>query len=210
MCGANHQISIQKNEESDGGGLYVHIAYCRRKCLYCDFFSAGERIADWPRYVDALCYEFLHRKDELAWPLRTIYFGGGTPSLIPEDEFSRLCAFLRPYMDNVVEFTMEVNPDDVDLHRLELWKRAGVNRLSIGVQTFDDTALSAIGRRHTGTTAINAYELARKEFYNISIDLMFGLPGQTLDIWKRDLELTLKMRPEHISAYSLMYEEGTA
>lgn len=187
----------------------MHVAYCRRKCIYCDFFSAGERIADWPRYVDALCSEFENRKTEMAWPLRTVYFGGGTPSLMPAAEFSRLCAFLRPYMHDVEEFTIEVNPDDVDEAKIGLWRREGVNRLSIGLQTFDDSSLAAIGRRHDRDRALKAYSLARKAFGNISIDLMFGLPGQTLDMWKRDLDIALTLRPEHISAYSLMYEEGT-
>ncbi|MDE6741670.1 MAG: radical SAM family heme chaperone HemW [Muribaculaceae bacterium] len=194
----------------DGGGLYVHIAFCRRKCIYCDFFSAGELMADWHKYVDALCSEFQNRFDELAWPLRTVYFGGGTPSLMPETEFTRLCSFLKPYMEDVEEFTMEVNPDDVNEHNLELWKSAGVDRLSMGIQTFDDLSLASIGRRHDSKTAIQAFSLARKIFSNISIDLMFGLPRQTLDVWYRDLRMALELRPEHISAYSLMYEEGTA
>ena len=193
-----------------GGGLYVHVAYCRGKCPYCDFYSAGERIADWHGYVDALCSELSHRIDELAWPLRTVYFGGGTPSLMPGDEFRRLCAFLSPYMSDVEEFTMEVNPDDVDGRMVEVWKRGGVNRLSLGIQTFDDSSLRAIGRRHDGHRALEAYRCARKVFSNISIDLMFGLPGQTLKTWKNDLQTALQLRPEHISAYSLMYEDGTA
>lgn len=193
-----------------GGGLYVHVAYCRSKCIYCDFYSAGERIADWHGYVDALCSEFSHRIDELAWPLQTVYFGGGTPSLMPEDEFLRLCAFLSPYMSDVEEFTMEVNPDDVDGHMIEVWKSGGVNRLSLGIQTFDDSSLQAIGRRHDAQSALMAYREARKVFNNISIDLMFGLPGQTVETWKNDLRTALQLRPEHISAYSLMYEEGTA
>ena len=130
------------------GGLYVHVAYCRSKCIYCDFFSAGERIADWKRYVDALCSEFRHRIEELAWPLRTIYFGGGTPSLLPEKEFLRLCAFLKPFMETVEEFTIEVNPDDVSEDMLAVWERGGVTRLSMGIQSFDDSVLRAIGRRH--------------------------------------------------------------
>ncbi|MDE6290807.1 MAG: coproporphyrinogen III oxidase family protein [Muribaculaceae bacterium] len=112
-------------------------------------------------------------------------------------------------MTEVEEFTLEVNPDDVNVRMLEIWKRGGVNRLSIGIQTFDDSSLKALGRRHDGTDALQAYRLARKFFDNISVDLMFGLPGQTLDVWYRDLQIALELRPEHISAYSLMYEEGT-
>lgn len=192
------------------GGLYIHIAYCRRKCIYCDFFSAGERIADWHRYVDALCSEFKERIKEMACPLRTVYIGGGTPSLMPADEFSRLSDFIQPYINNVEEFTIEVNPDDVNEKKLEIWKNAGVNRLSMGIQSFDDRVLTALGRRHDATTARRAYKLARSYFDNISIDLMFGLPGQTIEMWRHDLKEAIDMRPEHISAYSLMYEEGTA
>lgn len=195
---------------ADGGGLYIHVAYCRRKCIYCDFFSAGDRIADWRRYVDALCSELNYRKNEMAYPLRTIYIGGGTPSLMPSDEFVRLSEALKPYMDRVEEFTIEVNPDDVSEEKLMVWKSGGVNRISIGIQSLDDTLLSAIGRRHDATTAVCAYNLARQHFSNISVDMMFGLPGQTLEMWVRDLRKIISMRPEHISAYSLMYEEGTA
>lgn len=191
------------------GGLYIHIAYCRKKCIYCDFFSAGERIADWHGYVDALCSEFRKRIIEMACPLRTVYFGGGTPSLMPADEFSRLCDFIKPYMGTVEEFTIEVNPDDVTEEKLEVWKKCGVNRLSMGIQSFDDKLLASIGRRHDALTAREAYKLARKYFDNISIDLMFGLPGQTLDMWKKDVAEAIRMRPEHLSAYSLMYEPST-
>ncbi len=191
------------------GGLYIHIAYCRKKCIYCDFFSAGERIADWHGYVDALCSEFRKRIIEMACPLRTVYFGGGTPSLMPADEFSRLCDFIKPYMGTVEEFTIEVNPDDVTEEKLEVWKKCGVNRLSMGIQSFDDKLLASIGRRHDALTAREAYKLARKYFDNISIDLMFGLPGHTLDMWKKDVAEAIRMRPEHLSAYSLMYEPST-
>lgn len=195
---------------SERGGLYIHIAYCRKKCIYCDFFSAGDRIADWNRYVNAICLEFKERIKELACPIRTLYIGGGTPSLMPSYEFSRLCDFLKPYIPDVEEFTIEVNPDDVDEQKLKIWKSNGVNRLSIGIQSFDDKVLCALGRRHNSVIAIKAYELARRYFSNISIDLMFGLPGQSIEMWTRDLKTAIKMQPEHISAYSLMYEEGTA
>jgi len=193
-----------------GGGLYVHIAYCRRKCIYCDFFSAGERIADWRRYADALIAELHHRIEEMPCPLLTIYFGGGTPSLMPAAEFLRVADALKPYMSDVEEFTIEVNPDDVTEEMLRTWKRGGVNRLSLGVQSFHDKALSAIGRNHDSATAERAYRLARKYFNNISIDLIFGLPDQTLEMWKEDIRKVIEMQPEHVSAYSLMYEEGTA
>ncbi|MDE7421778.1 MAG: radical SAM family heme chaperone HemW [Muribaculaceae bacterium] len=195
---------------SERGGLYIHIAYCRKKCIYCDFFSAGDRIADWHGYVDALCSEFKERIKEIACPLRTVYIGGGTPSLMPEEEFLRLCDFIKPYIGDVEEFTLEVNPDDVNEHILRVWKKGGINRLSMGIQTFDDDTLRSIGRRHTSKEALEAYRLARNIFTNVSIDLMFGLPGQTIERWRNDLQTAISLHPEHISAYSLMYEEGTA
>ncbi|MDE6022867.1 MAG: radical SAM family heme chaperone HemW [Muribaculaceae bacterium] len=195
---------------SSGAGLYIHIAYCRKKCLYCDFFSAGERIADWHRYTDALIAELNERIEEMTCPLQTIYVGGGTPSLIPEDDFNRLIDALRPFAGNVVEFTIEVNPDDVCQEKLELWKRGGVNRISIGIQSFDNQLLSIVGRQHDAKTANDAYNLARQYFDNISIDLMFGLPGQTVKMWENDVEEAIRLKPKHISAYSLMYEPGTA
>lgn len=195
---------------SERGGLYIHVPYCRRKCIYCDFFSAGERIADWHKYVDALCSEFKERIIEMVCPLRTVYFGGGTPSLMPVEEFHRLYGVLKPYMSEVEEFTVEVNPDDVDEEKLQTWKNAGVNRLSIGIQSFDDNILSSLGRLHNASSAKMAYRMARRYFDNISVDLIFGLPEQSLDMWKKDLKEAIAMHPEHISAYSLMYEEGTA
>lgn len=195
---------------SSGGGLYIHIAYCRKKCLYCDFFSAGERIADWYRYTDALIAELKERIDEMPCPLQTIYVGGGTPSLIPLEHFNRLIDALRPFARSVKEFTIEVNPDDVCHEKLEMWKRGGVNRISIGIQSFNDQLLCIVGRRHDSKTAKEAYNLARQYFDNISIDLMFGLPGQTVDMWEKDVEEAIRLKPEHISAYSLMFEPGTA
>lgn len=207
--GAAKDVSIPM-KGTDGLGLYVHVAYCRRKCIYCDFFSAGEKIADWTRYVDSLCAEWNQRKNEMAYPLRTIYVGGGTPSLMPVEDFERLTDALSPYKEGVIEFTVEANPDDICTQKLEAWKRRGVNRLSIGIQSLDDSVLSRLGRRHDSACARDAYALARKFFDNISVDLIFGLPGQSMDMWISDIREVIAMRPEHISAYSLMYEEGTA
>ncbi|MDE7097084.1 MAG: radical SAM family heme chaperone HemW, partial [Muribaculaceae bacterium] len=161
-------------------------------------------------YVDALCSEFNERIKEMACPFRTVYVGGGTPSLMPCEEFVRLFDNLKPYLKDIEEFTIEVNPDDVNEKYLQVWKSAGVNRLSIGIQSFDDKVLTSLGRLHDASSACRAYELSRRYFDNISVDLMFGLPGQTVDMWTADLKKVVAMRPEHISAYSLMYEEGTA
>ena len=210
LYGSMASLSVCRQVARERGGLYVHVAFCRRKCLYCDFFSAGVRIADWREYVDALCAEFKYRVNEMACPFRSIYFGGGTPSLMPPAEFRRLCDHLKPYIGMVEEFTIEVNPDDVDRSILEVWKECGVNRISIGIQTFSDHVLKAIGRRHDSASARKAYRLSREYFDNVSVDLMFGLPGQSIEMWQSDLQEVVAMRPEHISAYSLMYEDGTA
>lgn len=195
---------------NSNGGLYIHAAYCRMKCIYCDFYSVGSRQADWSRYVDALIAELNHRISELPTPLRTVYIGGGTPSLMPCKDFLRLCKALKPYSGSVEEFTLEVNPDDVTPEMLEVWKRGGVNRLSIGIQSFDDSILKSLKRRHSSDGARRAYSMARTIFDNISIDLIYGIPGQSVDMWRKDLKEAIEMRPEHISSYSLMYEEGTA
>lgn len=195
--------------EKERGGLYIHVAYCRSKCKYCDFFSGGDSKADWKRYTDALIAELDRRINEPGCPFQTVYVGGGTPSLIPEEEFRRLAEAIKPYVRDAKEFTLEANPDDITDEKLRAWKEGGVDRLSIGIQTFHDNLLAAIGRRHDAATAIQAYRKAREYFSNISIDLIFGLPGQTTEMWAADLEEALSLRPEHISAYTLMYEPGT-
>lgn len=189
-------------------GLYIHIPFCRRKCLYCDFFSVGQRLADWPRFVDAAINEYELRRHAYGSVFETIYFGGGTPSLLPDREFSRLAGrFLHD--SSPAEFTLEVNPDDVTPDRVGLWAGAGVNRFSIGVQAFDDTILRAMGRRHSAAQAVEAFNVLREAVGNVSLDLIFGWPGQSLDSWNDTLLRTLELRPAHISCYSLMYEPGT-
>lgn len=203
-------LPAESNLSISEGGLYIHIAFCRKKCIYCDFYSIGERKADWHGYVDALIEEFHFRTAELPSPLRTVYIGGGTPSLMPSGEFLRLCDAIAPYAKNVVEFTLEVNPDDVTPEKLNVWKGGGVNRLSMGVQSFNDDILESIRRRHNAEAAVDAYYMAKGIFGNISIDLIFGIPGQTPEMWKDDIRKAVYMKPEHISAYSLMYEPETA
>lgn len=201
--------------------IYVHIPFCRRKCIYCDFYSVGERPAVWPAYVDALLNEAARRIPEEKcnasqigptdhWP-STIYIGGGTPSLMPPEEFMRLAQGLKGYFDSEPEeFTIEVNPDDVTEEMAKAWLDAGVNRVSMGVQSLNDSELSTIGRRHDSQQAVDAYNILRRHFDNISLDLMFGLPGQTPESLRDTLKGFIAMEPEHLSAYSLMYEEATA
>ena len=196
----------------DNYGIYVHIPYCARKCLYCDFYSEGVIRADWPQYIDALLAELRMRHNDIhADASYTLYIGGGTPSLMPVAEFLRLAKGIHEITGIVPqEFTIEVNPDDVTDERCAVWKRAGVNRVSMGVQSLDDKELKAIGRRHDSATARRAYATLRRYFDNISLDLMFGLPGQTPESLRQTLKEMIEMAPEHISAYSLMYEERTA
>lgn len=192
--------------------LYFHIPFCRKKCLYCDFFTAGSSIADWHLFVDASLAELSQRKDELSAAPDTLYIGGGTPSLLPPEEFVRLVDGIREItgVPEFREFTIEVNPEDVSEDICRVWQDCGVNRISMGIQSFDDTELEKVGRLHSGRGAIDAYLKLRRHFDNVNIDLMFGLPGQTLGSWMRTIEKANVLNPDHISAYSLMFERGTA
>ncbi|MCM1152411.1 MAG: radical SAM family heme chaperone HemW [Muribaculum sp.] len=202
------QISSRRS-----GGLYVHIPYCRSKCIYCDFFNAGARIADWNGLSRAFARELRLRFTELPSPLHTIYIGGGTPSLMPLEYLAQIPLMTRSLLgdDNyrVKEFTLEVNPEDVSDENASRWAEMGVNRISMGVQSLVDSELSAIRRNHTASRALNAIRILQKHFSNISLDIMFGIPGQTLHSLQYTLQCILNLRPQHISAYSLMYEEGT-
>lgn len=193
--------------------LYIHIPYCMSKCIYCDFYSGGASCADWVRLKDSFLNELSSRKDELQSIPDTLYVGGGTPSLMPQDIFLELidsaCNIINPSRI-WTEFTIEVNPDDVTEEKCKSWKNAGVNRVSIGIQSLNDSELKAIRRRHDSRQGINAYQILRKYFSNISIDLMFGIPGQTLESWRDTVSKVISLNPRHLSAYSLMLEEGTA
>lgn len=192
--------------------IYIHVPYCASKCIYCDFFSGGIKGADWQRFTDALINELQERKNELTVTPDTLYMGGGTPSLIPDDSFSRLVEAVNEYVNPAGEwreFTIEVNPDDVTEEICRVWKSVGVNRVSIGLQSLNDRELRAIRRRHDSQTALMAYGLLTKYFQNVSVDLMFGIPGQTLESWAESVKAAIRLRPQHLSAYSLMLEEGT-
>lgn len=193
-------------------GLYIHIPFCASKCIYCDFFSANVSIAQWQSYVSALVGEYKSRRHEASGYPDTIYIGGGTPSLLPEDSLKYLIAAIRGVENRdltLSEFTLEVNPEDVTEKMCKVWKDAGINRISMGVQSFVDSELSRINRRHSSQKAIEAFSVLRNRFSNISIDLMFGLPGQTTDSWMHTVNQALRLDPDHISAYSLMFEEKT-
>lgn len=192
-------------------GLYIHIPYCRSKCIYCDFYSEA-RTPQWDALTDALLREFSRRLDSVPGAFETLYLGGGTPSLYPPDELRRLLTGLRERAGNrfqPVETTIEVNPDDVDREHVEAWKSLGFNRVSMGLQSADDDELHCIRRRHDARSGLMALELLMSNFENVSVDLMFGLPGQTLASWERSVEEVVRLRPAHISAYALTVEEDT-
>lgn len=193
-------------ESKENYGVYIHFPFCRRKCIYCDFYSVGENLADWSRFSESVENEFRCvslPEDSIV----SLYMGGGTPSLAPVDMIRRFREMIRV---PVGEFTIEVNPDDVTDEKACGWKEAGANRISMGVQTLNDAELKSIGRRHSAADAFAAYNILRRYFDNISLDLIFGLPGQTLESLSETIDGFIRMRPEHISAYSLMYEERTA
>jgi len=188
-------------------GIYVHIPFCKKRCLYCDFFSTTllERREE---YVEALLKEIEQRKNEAGEPIYTVYLGGGTPSTLPAEYITRILSTIGT--DHAQEITMELNPGDATPEYLRAIRAAGINRLSIGIQSFKDNLLSLIGRRHNANEAINAVRMAQKAgFDNISIDLIYALPTQTMNDWKEDIETALSLNIQHISTYGLMYEEGT-
>lgn len=191
-------------------GLYVHVPFCRTKCRYCDFYSETDLDAVSPWFSAALAEADLYR--EICGAFDTLYLGGGTPSLLPARLVESLLRGLRWRFSfgPGTEITLEANPDDVTAEKLRAWRAAGVNRLSLGVQSFDDKELRFLGRRHGARCAMEALDLARKAgFSNVGIDLIWGLPGQSLSQWMTTLEEALAFSPEHLSCYELTVEEGT-
>ena len=193
--------------------LYVHIPFCVRKCDYCDFLSAPADTKTRQKYVQALICEIKSRKKEFAdYEVTTVFVGGGTPSILAGEEIFRIFKALREsfaFRENP-EITMEVNPGTVTEEKFQFWKKAGVNRLSIGLQSADDRELKLLGRIHTFADFLYTYETARKSgFANINIDLISALPGQSVSSWEKTLRKAAEFSPEHISAYSLIIEEGT-
>ena len=188
-------------------GLYVHIPFCKKRCLYCDFFSTTllERREE---YVEALLKEIVARKHE-AGEIRTIYLGGGTPSTLPAEDIQRILEAIGTA--HATEITMEINPGDATQEYVQAIREAGINRLSIGIQSFQDRLLTLIGRRHTAQQALTAVRMVQEAgFDNLSIDLMYALPTQTMEEWKADIETAIGLNVQHISSYGLMFEEGTA
>lgn len=196
-------------------GIYLHIPFCVRKCLYCDFLSAPASSQEMEDYVEALAGE-LREESTLytEYSVKSVFFGGGTPSLLPGDSVKKILQTVRRCysVQEDCEISIELNPGTVSSQKLRSWREAGVNRLSIGLQSASDGELRALGRIHTQKDFLNTYHDAVKlGFNNINVDLMFGIPGQTLESYGETLErvVSLNPAPAHISAYSLIVEEGT-
>lgn len=197
-------------------GIYIHIPFCIKKCEYCDFVSYCNKKEYVPQYINALKKEI---KDNInkEYKITTIYIGGGTPSSIEENYIADIIETIKLNMNDEdlknfenIEVTIEVNPGTVNKEKLQVYKKIGINRLSIGLQETHNELLKSIGRIHTYEEFIKTYNLARKiGFNNINVDLMIALPNQTIQDIKENLEKITKLNPEHISVYSLILEEGT-
>ena len=194
-------------------GLYIHIPFCRSKCQYCDFYSLSGSEARMDAYQKALLAHLTESAPHAgACTVDTVYFGGGTPSFYGDKRLIELLKRIKKLfrVDKNAEITLEANPDSVDLKMLKRLRRAGFNRISLGVQSADDAQLADLGRPHTFTQAQQAVEWARKaKFDNLSLDLIYGLPRQSQESWHSTVEQVLALEPDHISAYGLKVEEGT-
>ncbi|MDX9803281.1 MAG: radical SAM family heme chaperone HemW [Dehalococcoidales bacterium] len=191
--------------------LYIHIPFCIRKCSYCSFVSYSGRQDAMEQYSQALTREIIQRVDNRM--LKSVYFGGGTPSLLPADHISRLLECIGTHLpqNREIEISLEANPGTINHKHLYAMLSSGVNRLSIGLQSLDDGELGVLGRLHSSAEGLNAVAYARGVgFKNINLDLIYGIPGQTLPSWQYTLEGVLSLEPEHLSLYGLSLESGTA
>jgi len=190
--------------------LYIHIPFCTRKCNYCDFFSVPATLQPVEQYISCLLKELDARAYDSK--IETVFIGGGTPTVLGESDLECLLQGLgkRIELSSVLEFTVEANPGTVSKAKLELLRKCGVNRLSIGVQSFQPKLLRQLGRIHSVDEAKDIVNASKEVgFVNVSLDLMFGIPGQTMDLWIEDLDTAMDIGIEHLSAYGLTYEEGT-
>ncbi len=190
-------------------GIYIHIPFCVRKCFYCDFVSYAKKESVQKKYIEALQKEILNwKKSNKDVKIKTIYIGGGTPSCIDSKFITEILNLIN--IKNAEEITIEVNPGTVNKEKLYDYKNAGINRLSIGLQSTNNELLKKIGRIHNYEQFLETYKMAREVgFNNINVDLMIGLPGQAMDDLKTSLEDIINLNPEHISVYSLILEDET-
>lgn len=190
--------------------LYIHIPFCLEKCIYCDFYSVSFKSQIVRDYINALCQEIKLRTPNSE--LRAIYIGGGTPTILPEKEIEGLLHAIRDNysINSDAEITIEANPGTITAKKAESLLKSGINRISIGVQSFNDTELSVLGRSHDASDALEAVESVKKAgFNNISIDLIYGIPKQSLKDWEYSLRKAVEISPEHISTYELTPEKNT-
>ena len=193
-------------------GIYIHMPFCKRKCYYCDFISFENKQNEIGQYCKALIKEIQHESKNIKESVSTIYVGGGTPSFVDANYVKQIIEVVKSnyYIQKNAEITVEINPGTVNEEKLKKYKEAGVNRLSIGLQSTKNELLKQIGRIHTFEEFLFSYNLARKTgFQNINVDLMLGLPNQTLEDIEDSLKQIIKIDPEHISLYSLIVEENT-
>ena len=194
-------------------GIYLHIPFCVRKCKYCDFLSGPAETGVQEQYIEMLLKEMNEYKVLLGdRRISTIFFGGGTPSILNGESIFAIMEKIRNLgeISENAEISIEANPGTVTEEKLQWWKKAGINRISFGLQSADNEELKRLGRIHTWEAFVDNYHLARKYgFENINVDLMSALPGQTVDSWKETMKKVTALNPEHISAYSLIVEEGT-
>ena len=192
-------------------GIYLHIPFCRQACSYCDFhFSTSLKHKD--ELLDAMKRELLMRNQELKIPLQSIYFGGGTPSVLSTVEIEELIDLIKSnfILDTEVEITLEANPDDLTKEKVEELANSSINRLSVGIQSFRDADLQLMNRAHNANEAEESLELISKNFELFTLDLIYGIPGLTNEDWERNIRKALSYNPKHISAYALTVEEKTA
>ncbi len=190
-------------------GIYIHVPFCKAKCYYCDFVSFANKQELMNDYIEAIIKEIRHT-DLSKYEIETVYIGGGTPSILESENVAKILSEIKKYLSNNAEITIEVNPGTVNKEKLEAYKEAGINRLSIGLQTTEDKLLKQIGRINTYSEFLDTYENARSiGFNNINVDLILGLPNQSLETLEKSLTEIIKLNPEHISVYSLILEENT-
>ena len=196
------------------GGIYIHIPFCTEKCIYCDFYSLPNQEQSIKPFIKNLCKEISIRskKSTIDWKIDTIFIGGGTPSLLSESDLENIISAINKNfnLNDLKEFTIEANPGEFDYNKMVNFKLMGVNRISFGFQSLNLDMLKFMSRWHTPEDSIRSFKNARKAGYsNINIDMIFGIPGQTLDVWSNNLETIVSLEPEHISAYSLTVEKQT-
>ena len=209
------KINIKRGYSMKELGLYIHIPFCKQKCYYCDFVSYAKNEKFFERYIEALLEEMNNFFDNNDVEIKTIYIGGGTPSIIDAKYIEKIMNFFKEkdLLKKTKEITIEVNPGTVDEEKIKCYKKAGINRLSIGLQSTDDNMLKKIGRIHCYKDFLNTYKFAKEAgFDNINVDIMIGLPKQKISDVKNTLEKIINLEPEppkHISVYSLIVEENT-